>query len=90
MTDQEYPQTQEQILLMAYIIKNLDLDGFLKRIATAETLGPIIDPTLYLKAGTGLSEIKQIALAMQQVEKAVDTCKDLGFVAGKVEHAEDN
>ncbi|MBX3058271.1 MAG: hypothetical protein KF770_17550 [Anaerolineae bacterium] len=37
MTDEEYAQTQEELMVLARWVNGLDLDGFLSRIRLAET-----------------------------------------------------
>lgn len=71
MTDEEYIQTQHQIILLAQFANDLDLDGFLNRISLAETLAPILDPTLYLRGGKKLHQIKLLALALQPFREEI-------------------
>lgn len=65
MTDEEYAQTQQQLILLAQFAHSLDLDGFLNRISLAETVAPVLYPTLYLRGGQQLHQIKRLAQALQ-------------------------
>ncbi len=70
MTDAEYILTQERMTALASLALTLDIDGFLSRIATAEAVGPILNPTLYMKATDDLNKVKGIALAVKELQKA--------------------
>lgn len=90
MNGKEYIQTQMRIIEMGKIADSLDLDGFLKCISNAETVAPIIDPTMYLKAQKNLSAIKNMTQAAKTVKAAyVETYKAVietavaGFVEGQ-------
>lgn len=71
MTDAEYQETQQQLLLMAQMISNMpDLSKFLERINTAESVGPMLDPTSWLKGRGNLDKIKKLARAAWEFQKA--------------------
>lgn len=71
MTDEEYVTTQEQLLFLGGLVKDIDVVGFLNRISHAEAWGPIADPTLYRAAMKNLDEIKQIAEGALKLKQAV-------------------
>jgi hypothetical protein len=77
MTKEEYVDTLHFIAGQARLIEMLDLDGFLAMIDRAETLAPILDPTLYRnflynpKASLDLELAKDIAVALQEVQRIV-------------------
>lgn len=75
MTKAEYVATQQQLLWLAGLVSTLDLDGFLRCIGSAESLGPILDPTLYRRGSLKLDAIKRIATAARQLQKAVAQAK---------------
>lgn len=50
MSDADYLQTQHQVMLFVGLLKDLDLRGFRRRLDQADTLGAILDPTLYREA----------------------------------------
>ena len=68
MTKEEYLATQHQVMALAYLVVGLDLGEFLAWIERAESLGPIVDPTLFL-AGIGtLTKIKRLARMERQFQ----------------------
>lgn len=64
MNKEDYASTQSQIMMLASLIMPLDLAEFLRAIDRAETLGPLLDPTLYHAAGRQLNDVKAIAEAL--------------------------
>ncbi len=72
MTDQKYKATQAQMLALGLAADKLDCLGFLERVSTAETLAPVINPSLFQKASQNMEAIKQLALAFQQVKTAME------------------
>jgi hypothetical protein len=42
--------------ILAMLVVDMDLEGFLAQIETAEAAGPVLDPTLYREAGGKLAE----------------------------------
>ena len=74
MTDEKYIETQEDLLLISHLVKhkNLDIDGFLGRISTAEAVGPVLDPVLFVKASNKLTRIKTLA---EKIKPFVDELK---------------
>lgn len=71
MTDEEYSETQTAIIIIAQFVNDLDLVAFLERISLAETLGPIVDPTLYREAAGKLSDVKSLAQALRPFQREV-------------------
>lgn len=76
MEKDKYVQTQLSILNIAKIASQLDLDGFLKQISSTETLAPMIDPTLYMKAHDNLQAVKKLAESLLPVKKAYQNTFD--------------
>lgn len=69
MSNEEYMQTQQQLLLFAELLTLLNLRGFLDRLDRAESVGPVLDPTLYQHArgyAGRLHALAEEALAFQQ------------------------
>ena len=64
MDDAEYLATQQQIILFAKLIRGVDVQAFLERINRAESIGPVLDPTMYRKAAPALDTIKGLAEAL--------------------------
>ncbi len=76
MTDEEYAQTQEQLILLAQFAKDLNLSGFLQRISQAESVAPIMDPTLWIRGHRQLEQVKRLAQALrpfqQEIQRQID------------------
>lgn len=70
MNDQEYQETQNALLLCARMISGLDLTGFLKRIEQADSVAPILDPTLYRRGAERMHAIKKLAQEAKRVQSA--------------------
>lgn len=71
MTNGEYLETQTELLELARRISTLDLDGFLSRIESSHSFGPMIDPTLYREGAPLLRAIQGVALAARGVQVAL-------------------
>lgn len=65
MTDAEYARVQETLIALAKqaqaTITRQEIDDFLSRIETAEAMGPVLDPTLYIRASDRLEKFKRLA-----------------------------
>jgi len=59
----EYMAIQVQLVLLAQVVEPLDLVRFLSAIDHSETMGPIVDPTLYLQTANKLENVKRLAQA---------------------------
>ncbi len=81
MDETTYKATQDQVLMLVTLSAMLPLEEFLQAIARAETLGPILDPTLYRdflysdgresldfikEAAARFLEVKRLALEWKQ------------------------
>lgn len=69
MTNEEYIATQQQLILAAQVINQLDLGSFLDRIGAAHAMGPILDPTLYRKGVAKMSLVERLAKAASEFQK---------------------
>ena len=72
LSDTDYLSIQHEIVVLAGLVRELPLTAFLVRINTCETIAPLVDPTLYMKAGNKLAQIKELAAALQPFQKAAD------------------
>lgn len=61
ITKEEYETTQQQMLLIARIVREMPLAAFLRAAERMDTVAPIIDPTLYLRGRDKLDTIKKMA-----------------------------
>lgn len=73
MKKDEYQITQTLLLSHAKLIasSHLDLDEFIEAINRAESVGPVLDPTLYIKGKDNLEQIKIIAKAARRFKKEI-------------------
>lgn len=69
---QKYIETQVTIIKIGQMANRLDLDTFMRQINQAETIGPILDPTLSIKAAENLTAIKKLAKAVSDVKTAYE------------------
>ena len=81
MTDQEYLTMQNSLTLMAqsimlYFPHTGEINDFLERINHAEAMGPILDPTIFMKAQDKLRLIKTIAAATLRYRKELDGVRE--------------
>lgn len=71
MNKELYSQTQIQLTTLAGLVADLPLIDFINADAHAETIGPIVDPTLYRQAGAKLRNVIRLAEAFREVQKEV-------------------
>jgi signal transduction histidine kinase len=76
MKQAEYMKAQVDLIAAARTIEQIDLNALLRAISNAETLAPILDPTLYRKAQANLHGIKRLAEAALPVQVAVRELRD--------------
>jgi len=57
MTNEEYMQTQAQLTAVCTIVHDLDVTSFINAITNAETVGPILEPTLYREGMESLADV---------------------------------
>lgn len=66
----EYMSTQQDLVAVGRTVERLDLNEFLRAIAKAEALTPVLDPTMYRKAQANLHGIKRLAESLLPVQAA--------------------
>lgn len=71
MEPEEYELIQWQLLNLGAVVADMDLPGFLAAIRKAETLGPILDPSLYIQAGEQLDQVRRIAVKANELRQVV-------------------
>ena len=71
MTDDEYQKTQDRLVIVAHSMLTLDLKGFLQRIERADSVGPILNPTLYRLGSGKLERVKRLAQAAKVFQDEV-------------------
>lgn len=70
ITDAEYQMTQERLMFLAQMVDELPLDAFLQRLEEADVLGPLLDPSLYMRVGYRLWAVRDIARAAREFQAA--------------------
>jgi hypothetical protein len=73
MTNEDYETTVHQLMLLARLVRGMDLDGVLDRISEAESTGAILDPTLYRKAMPKMDLIRRIAFNAKIFQNGLPT-----------------
>lgn len=76
MTNEEYKATQDLLLQAGRMVDVLDLNGFRDRIRHADSMGSILDPTLYRDAHRNLQAIDELAAAGIRLKAAFQTLKN--------------
>ncbi len=61
ISKEQYVQTQMSLVTFASLVKDMPLTGFINQANLAESIGPIVDPTLYREAGAQLNDVKALA-----------------------------
>lgn len=72
LSDEEYIQTQHSLVTLGALVRRMPLDAFVNRASEAQTLGPIIDPTLYREAADKLSDVKALAKSLMPFQKEME------------------
>jgi len=71
MSDSAFLSTMSAVAVFGTLILRMDLDGFLERIDTAESLGPILDPSLFQKGKDNLQAVKDLAESLRPFRETV-------------------
>ncbi len=78
MTNDEYLSTQNALVLIRSMLTTLDLGAFIQTGERAETVGPLLNPTLYLEGG---AELKKV-IALAKAAKAMQACEMPAYMEG--------
>ena len=70
MTNEEYLDTQNKLVLFTTMFEGLDLKDFIEAAEKADTIAPIVDPTLWMKGHAHLDAIKALAHAARWFQTA--------------------
>ena len=70
MKSQEYQMIQNAITVAGGLVEYLDLDGFIEANLKADTLGVILDPTLWKNGNEAMAKIKNLAVAAKKIQLA--------------------
>ena len=72
MDKDEYQMTQRMLFQVVKMSRGLKMREFLAAISHSETVAPMIDPTLYMKARDNLANIQAIAQAMSDFQRCTE------------------
>ncbi len=64
MDNDQYLEVQQQLVSLARIVREMPLGAFVNKIARAEALGPIVDPTLYRQTMDTVQILGRLASAL--------------------------
>lgn len=67
----EYSATQAQLLLVGGIVADMQLEEFINAIGHAETVGPVLNPSLYLQTSQTVAHLKDMAWALLEFKRVV-------------------
>ena len=76
MTDEQYLETQRRLLRYSYELSQLDLGAFIRRVAQAEAVGPVVDQTAYRHAAPALRRIRLIAEEARDLQNTFHNGQD--------------
>jgi hypothetical protein len=65
VTKEEYQETQMRLVMLRQLADGIPLNEFLRAIERTDALGPILDPTLWMKGHRELGKIRELARALQ-------------------------
>lgn len=67
----KYISTQQKIVLIAGLVKDLPLSEFINAINHAESVAPIFDPSLYMRGAPKMKLIKRIADGLLKFQDSI-------------------
>lgn len=67
-----YRATQQQIMAFAGLVHDLPLEEFIETANHAQAIGPILDPTLWMKGTKKLDEVLRLANALRTFQIEVE------------------
>lgn len=70
MSNDEYIRTQVRLVGIGNMLKELNVDAFIASAREAESVGAVLDPTLYRRGAESLIAIRRYAEAAAELKKA--------------------
>lgn len=64
-----YRNTQQQLFLVAQLVKDMPLEAFIECAQFSNEVAPFLDPTLFIKAGNKLDKIIELAAALKRFQE---------------------
>jgi len=80
MDKKDYIDTQTKIITMSQIVSELPLQKFISAIDQADTLGPLIDPTLWIQGQNQMKKVKKLAQALFEFQLVSKEIIDKSFM----------
>lgn len=68
----DYEMTQQQIVFIGSLVKGLPLDEFIAVIDHADSIGPILDPTLWMRGNKEMMKIRDLAAGLRYFQTIVN------------------
>ena len=75
MKNAEYLVIRDLLINVGQILEGLDLEQFSRKNRSAQTLGPILDPTLYLASAENLEALEDLCQAGLRMKAAFSNLK---------------
>lgn len=72
MTAEEYEQLQVQVLLVGGLVREWDIDGALEAIGHADSVGPIVDPTAWMRGQASMHDYERMLRALLPFKAVVE------------------
>lgn len=72
MEREEYTMALELVFSIARMVSPLPLKEMLEMIELSETLGPIVDPTLWRNMHQGLDQLKELLRGLRAFQQVVE------------------
>lgn len=72
MDEEDFHATMGLVLNSARMLRILDLEGFVSACNRADSVGPIVDPTLWMKGHGDLDRCRRIAAAAKNFVTVVE------------------
>jgi hypothetical protein len=76
MEEGKYLEVQMQLETLAGIVHDIPLKEFLEAAEVADAVGPILDPTLWIRANRNLKRIKALAYKLQTFQEEAKSWED--------------
>jgi hypothetical protein len=76
MEESKYLEVQTQLEILAGIVHDIPLKEFLEAAEVADAVGPIFDPTLWIRANRNLKRIKALAYKLQAFQEEARSWED--------------
>jgi hypothetical protein len=71
LNEKQYKETQDAIVTVEGIVRDLPIREFLDSIDRAESLGPMLDPTLYQVVTEKMHRFRRLAVALMVFQTAI-------------------